>query len=103
MGINNRKLLYVFDICDRLDDSMRAVVADFGLSRDIYESQYYSSNDKQAKLPIKWMAPESLEKSIYNSRTDVVRASSSLLVLNLAMLSQSCVDFSGLMGLFCGS
>ena len=52
---------------------MRAVVADFGLARDIYESQYYSSNDKQAKLPIKWMAPESLEKSVYNSRTDVVR------------------------------
>ncbi|XP_037520471.2 hepatocyte growth factor receptor [Rhipicephalus sanguineus] len=45
-------------------------VADFGLSRDVYEKDYYSGDNK-AKLPVKWMAPESLEKGIYNHKTDV--------------------------------
>ena len=47
-------------------------VADFGLSRDIYERDYYSSEDRKAKLPVKWMALESLEKGIYSTRTDIV-------------------------------
>jgi proto-oncogene tyrosine-protein kinase Met len=54
-----------------LDDSMVVKVADFGLSRDIYERDYYSSDDRKAKLPVKWMALESLEKGIYNTRTDI--------------------------------
>ncbi|KAL1436598.1 hypothetical protein MTO96_049501 [Rhipicephalus appendiculatus] len=45
-------------------------VADFGLSRDVYEKDYYSGDNK-TKLPVKWMAPESLEKGIYNHKTDV--------------------------------
>ncbi|XP_077486498.1 uncharacterized protein LOC144097734 [Amblyomma americanum] len=45
-------------------------VADFGLSRDIYEKDYYSSDNK-TKLPVKWMAPESLEKGIYSYKSDV--------------------------------
>ena len=51
---------------------MNVKVADFGLSRDIYERDYYSSDDRKAKLPVKWMALESLEKGIYNTKTDVV-------------------------------
>ena len=51
---------------------MNVKVADFGLSRDIYERDYYSSDDRKAKLPVKWMAPESLEKGHYNTKTDVV-------------------------------
>ena len=50
-------------------------VADFGLARDIYEKEYYSSENKKAKLPVKWMALESLEKGTYSSKTDVVSAS----------------------------
>ncbi|XP_038066957.1 plexin-B1-like [Patiria miniata] len=46
-------------------------IADFGLSRDMHESDYYTSGDAQAKLPIKWMAPESMERRVYNARTDV--------------------------------
>ena len=49
-------------------------VADFGLARDIYEKEYYSSENKKAKLPVKWMALESLEKGTYGSKTDVVSA-----------------------------
>lgn len=65
----------IFVVCStfcRLDDDMLVKVADFGLSRDIYESDYYSSDDRKAKLPVKWMALESLEKGIYSTRTDVV-------------------------------
>lgn len=51
---------------------MTVKVADFGLSRDIYEKDYYSSDNKKTKLPVKWMAMESLEKGTYNSKTDVV-------------------------------
>ena len=56
----------------RLDDEMVVKVADFGLSRDIYERDYYSSDDRKAKLPVKWMALESLKKGVYNTKTDVV-------------------------------
>ena len=56
----------------RLDDYRNVKVADFGLSRDIYERDYYSSDDRKAKLPVKWMALESLEKGTYNIKTDVV-------------------------------
>ncbi|KAK8761352.1 hypothetical protein V5799_027381 [Amblyomma americanum] len=46
-------------------------VADFGLSRDIYEKDYYSGDNKKTKLPVRWMAPESLEKGTYTHKTDV--------------------------------
>ncbi|XP_062571414.1 macrophage-stimulating protein receptor-like [Saccostrea cucullata] len=54
-----------------LNEDRHAVVADFGLSRDIYEKDYYSSSNKKTRLPVKWMAPESLEKGIYSSQSDV--------------------------------
>ncbi len=47
-------------------------IADFGLSRDLNESDYYVSQAKKAKLPVKWMSPESLGRKIYNEMTDVV-------------------------------
>ena len=58
--------------CFRLDEDFHVTVADFGLSRDIYERDYYSSDNKKSKLPVKWMAPESLEKGTYSSKSDVV-------------------------------
>ncbi|XP_054163112.1 hepatocyte growth factor receptor-like isoform X2 [Oppia nitens] len=54
-----------------LDSDLCVKVADFGLSRDIYERDYYSSDNKKCKLPVKWMSPESLEKGTYNTKTDV--------------------------------
>jgi hypothetical protein len=47
-------------------------VADFGLSRDIYTKSYYKTDDTDRPLPLKWMAPESLDKRIFTSRSDVV-------------------------------
>ncbi|XP_064473244.1 hepatocyte growth factor receptor-like isoform X2 [Ornithodoros turicata] len=54
-----------------LSEDFTVHVADFGLSRDVYEKDYYSGDNKKTKLPVKWMAPESLEKGIYNHKTDV--------------------------------
>ena len=51
-------------------------VADFGLTEDMYDRNYYrhdkSGEGNNEKVPIRWMAPESIENDIYNERTDVV-------------------------------
>ncbi|GAB6029602.1 macrophage stimulating 1 receptor (c-met-tyrosine kinase) [Chamberlinius hualienensis] len=54
-----------------LDEDYTVKVADFGLSRDVYESAYYCSENKKTKLPVKWMAPESLELGQYSTKSDV--------------------------------
>ena len=59
----------------RLDEHLVVKVADFGLSRDIFTRDYYASEDKRAKLPIKWMAPESLSRAVYSIKSDVVSGS----------------------------
>ena len=51
-------------------------VADFGLTEDIYSTRYYhqekSEGEAEEKLPIRWMAPESIENNIFDEKTDVV-------------------------------
>ncbi|XP_052285570.1 hepatocyte growth factor receptor-like isoform X3 [Dreissena polymorpha] len=54
-----------------LDEDFRVKVADFGLSRDIYEKDYYACDNKKTMLPVKWMALECLEKGKYSSKSDV--------------------------------
>ena len=66
------KMMAKFRIrCYRVDGELNVLVSDFGLSRDVYHSDYYRLTHK-ALLPIKWMAPESLRDQIYNEKTDVV-------------------------------
>nr|XP_023027843.1 ALK tyrosine kinase receptor isoform X2 [Leptinotarsa decemlineata] len=45
-------------------------IADFGMSRDVYRSDYYRKGGK-AMLPIKWMPPEAFQDGIFTSKTDV--------------------------------
>lgn len=48
-------------------------VADFGMARDVYDKEYYSIQDsKKAKLPVKWMALESLQTQKFTTKSDVV-------------------------------
>ncbi len=55
----------------RVDDNLVVKVGDFGLARDIYCSDYYRAKEG-AKIPVKWMAPETLHDAISNEKTDVV-------------------------------
>ena len=47
------------------------LVGDFGLARDVYSAEYYRSGTS-ARLPVRWMPPETLNDGISNEKTDVV-------------------------------
>ncbi|KAM9324362.1 macrophage-stimulating protein receptor [Gastrophryne carolinensis] len=55
-----------------LDESFRVKVADFGLARDVFDKEYYSvRRHKNARLPVKWMALESLQTQKFTTKSDV--------------------------------
>ncbi|XP_020924440.1 macrophage-stimulating protein receptor isoform X7 [Sus scrofa] len=55
-----------------LDESFTVKVADFGLARDILDKEYYSvQQHHHARLPIKWMALESLRTYRFTTKSDV--------------------------------
>ncbi|KAL9887722.1 insulin-like receptor isoform 1-T9 [Glossina fuscipes fuscipes] len=45
-------------------------IGDFGMTRDIYETDYYRKGTK-GLLPVRWMPPESLRDGVYSSASDV--------------------------------
>ncbi|XP_004349267.1 tyrosine-protein kinase Srms [Capsaspora owczarzaki ATCC 30864] len=47
-----------------------AKIADFGLSRELNDKDYYKLQSKQ-KLPVRWMAPETLNYRKFSSQSDV--------------------------------
>ncbi|KAM5142677.1 tyrosine-protein kinase Mer isoform 3-T3 [Callospermophilus lateralis] len=53
-----------------LRDDMTVCVADFGLSKKIYSGDYYRQG-RIAKMPVKWIAMESLADRVYTSKSDV--------------------------------
>lgn len=53
-----------------LDENLNVYVADFGLTKDIYEKGYFRVNEK-TPLPLKWMAPESIKKAVFTTKSDV--------------------------------
>ena len=50
---------------------MNIKVADFGLAKDVYMTEYYRHQSIE-KMPVKWMAPEAMHDRITNEKTDVV-------------------------------
>ncbi|XP_049874642.1 insulin-like peptide receptor isoform X2 [Pectinophora gossypiella] len=45
-------------------------VGDFGMTRDIYETDYYRKGTK-GLLPVRWMSPESLKDGVFSSNSDI--------------------------------
>ncbi|XP_062977138.1 macrophage-stimulating protein receptor [Elgaria multicarinata webbii] len=55
-----------------LDETFTVKVADFGLARDVFDKEYYSiRRHRRAKLPVKWMALESLQTQKFTTKSDV--------------------------------
>ncbi|KAM6973676.1 tyrosine-protein kinase receptor TYRO3 [Aplochiton taeniatus] len=53
-----------------LSENMTVCVADFGLSKKIYSGDYYRQGSV-SKLPVKWIALESLADNVYTTQSDV--------------------------------
>ena len=59
----------------RIDAHFLIKITDFGLSEDVFERNYFrqdSSSGEAVKLPVKWMAPESLSDGHFSEKSDVV-------------------------------
>ena len=56
-------------------------VSDFGLTEDIYARNYFrqgrdgEDGEAPVKLPVKWMAVESLNDGVFSEKTDIVSIS----------------------------
>ncbi|XP_025103696.1 ALK tyrosine kinase receptor-like isoform X1 [Pomacea canaliculata] len=68
-----------------------AKLADFGMSRDVYRSDYYRKEGR-AFLPIKWMPPEAFTEGIFTTKTDVW----SYGVVLWEIFSMGCMPYPGL-------
>ncbi|KAK2118447.1 Vascular endothelial growth factor receptor 3 [Saguinus oedipus] len=53
-----------------LSESDVVKICDFGLARDIYKDPDYVRKGS-ARLPLKWMAPESIFDKVYTTQSDV--------------------------------
>ena len=62
--------MHIYISC-RVDENLCVKVADFGLAKDIYSTEYYRMSS-HTKVPVKWMSPESLLDGFFNEKTDVV-------------------------------
>ncbi|XP_056617127.1 tyrosine-protein kinase Mer [Triplophysa dalaica] len=70
--LSNRSFLHR-DLAARncmLRDDMSVCVADFGLSKKIYSGDYYRQG-RIAKMPVKWIAVESLADRVFTVKSDV--------------------------------
>ena len=59
---------------NRIDTNFLVKITDFGLSEDVFMKQYFrqDSDREVVKLPVKWMAPESLTDGHFSEKSDVV-------------------------------
>ena len=51
-------------------DRYHLKIADFGLAKDLQDCDYYRKRS-DGRIPVKWMAPESLFDRKYTTQSDV--------------------------------
>ena len=58
----------------RIDSHLIIKITDFGLSEDMFLKNYFrqETSEELVKLPVKWMAPESLSDGHFSEKSDVV-------------------------------
>ncbi|XP_071494434.1 vascular endothelial growth factor receptor 1-like [Diadema antillarum] len=54
-----------------ITDNYVVKICDFGLARHLYDDPDYVASGKQGRLPIKWMAPESIFDKVFTTYSDV--------------------------------
>ena len=72
-GSTKRQLIDLATVC-RIDSHFLIKITDFGLSEDVFVRNYFrqGSGEEVVKLPVKWMAPESLSDGHFSEKSDVV-------------------------------
>ncbi|XP_067935788.1 uncharacterized protein [Watersipora subatra] len=71
--LSNKKFVHR-DLAARncmVNDEYVIKIADFGMSHDIYQEDYYRVQDQTKPLPVKWMSIESLRSGKYTVQSDV--------------------------------
>ena len=83
----------------RIDTHFLIKITDFGLSEDVFVRNYFRQDTTKdtVKLPVKWMAPESLSDGHFSEKSDVV----SELVHDNWVACSECVFFLAVV-LWCG-
>ena len=72
MPINDNSITIALS---RIDTHFLIKITDFGLSEDVFERKYFrqdSMSGEVVRLPIKWMALESLSDGHFSEKSDVV-------------------------------
>ena len=73
MSVRLYFILWLHLFC-RINSQFVIKITDFGLSEDIFVNNYYrqEADGDGVKLPVKWMAPESLSDGHFSEMSDVV-------------------------------
>ena len=74
-------VLFSLPVFTRIDSHLVIKITDFGLSEDVFVRNYFrqGTSEEIVKLPVKWMALESLSDGHFSEKSDVVSYQTSLI------------------------
>ena len=76
-------------------------VADFGLSESVGSKEYFRQDkDASVKLPLKWLAPESMEDGVFSEKSDVVISYLSCMWIFMVMFHLYICNYYSIVGLW---